>query len=129
MPIVPPPFLIEHDYQRMIYELMYLSMQRDAKDDKKDHDINTHDHEVRKLVRIWAAVAEGRAVDGTDQEMIRKLYAKFEHLIGPDNRVGNPPEGYPGYYWPEGTVVHPIDHFMPEWAKNTPEVGHKVVPQ
>jgi len=119
--VIPPPMPATEDWHFMLYELSYLSMRKSHP--HADPEVNSHDHDVRKLARLLEAFRRRDPVNKEEIALIKKVWKRFEHQLSPTERAVNPPVGHPSYRWPEGTTILPMEMFMAPWAVESHRKG------
>lgn len=117
MVITPAPYPFKTEFERMVHELDNIR----CRDRSLGHKIliDRGDLFVSRLVRLRSQVMRGEPLGKGDEVFIKELYDKFGDELEPHERVENPPEGHPAYWWPPGVEWRPMDDFLPEHQKST----------
>lgn len=109
--ITPAPFPFKTPFERMVHELDNIR----CRDRSIGHKIliDRGDAFVRRLVQLRGKVMRGEALEKGDEAFIQGLYDRFGQHLEPHERVENPPEGHPSYWWPKGVEWKPMEEFRP----------------
>ena len=106
--LINSPWPYKTEYERMAYELYNLFRNRER---GSEMPIKVGDPIVKPLEQIRWKLRRGEGLDRSDEVIVKNWYTTYEKFLLDSERVHNPPEGHPRYFWPPGVKWKLIEEF------------------